>query len=120
MLAEVLNIQLRTKDFVDTSHQGKLPIPTANTKIILEKAKELIQEMYHEGIPIRLIGVRVDHLKEKEEEQISLFQQTKQNTKQEKLDKTIDQLKEKYGYHLITRAGNLEVENMIQFRKEKE
>jgi DNA polymerase-4 len=120
MLAEVVNIQLRTKDFVDFSHQGKLPTPTANTKIILEKAKELIREMYHEGTPIRLIGVRVDHLKEKEEGQISLFEQTKQNTKQEKLDKTIDQLKEKYGYHLITRAGNLEVENMIQFRKEKE
>ena len=37
---------------------------------------------------------------------------------QEKLDKTIDKLKEKYGYNFITRAGNMEVEDLIQFRKD--
>lgn len=120
MVAGVVNIQLRTKDFIDTSHQAKLEVSTANTWTIMKKAKELLGEMYKEGTPIRLIGVRVDHLEEKKETQISLFEQTRQNTKQEKLDKTIDQLKEKYGYHLITRAGNLEIENMIQFRKEEE
>ena len=42
------------------------------------------------------------------------------NEKQEKLDKTIDKLKEKYGYNLITRAGKMGVENIIKFRKEDE
>ena len=49
--------------------------------------------------------------------QISLFQDSNEE-KQEKLDKTIDKLKEKYGYNLITRAGNMEVEDLIQFRKD--
>ena len=120
MLARVVNVQLRNKDFVDTSHQRKLSNATASTKEILEVAKELLEQMYRKGTPIRLIGVRVDDLTDTEEMQISLFQDEVKNQKQEKLDKTIDQLKEKYGYNLITRAGKMGVEDFIKFRKEDE
>ena len=120
MLARVVNVQLRNKDFVDTSHQRKLSIATASTKEILEVAKELLEQMYRKGTPIRLIGVRVDDLTDTEETQISLFNDVAKNQKQEKLDKTIDKLKEKYGYNLITRAGKMGVEDLIKFRKEDE
>ena len=120
MLARVVNVQLRNKDFVDTSHQRKLSNATASTKEILEVAKELLEQMYRKGTPIRLIGVRVDDLTDKEEMQISLFSNEEKNEKQEKLDKTIDALNEKYGYHFITRAGNMGAEGYIQFRKEDE
>ena len=49
---------------------------------------------------------------------ISLFQPEK-DEKQEKLDKTIDKLKEKYGYHFITRAGNMQTEDFVKFKKEE-
>ena len=39
MKAKVVNVQLRTKDFVDSSHQEKLEYPTASTKEIYKKAK---------------------------------------------------------------------------------
>ena len=120
MLAKVVNVQLRTKDFVDTSHQRKLPNATASTKEIFAYAKELLEQMYRKGTPIRLIGVRVDDLTDTEEMQISLFNDVTKNEKQEKLDKAIDQLKEKYGYHFITRAGKMGVEDLIKFRKEDE
>ncbi len=120
MLARVVNVQLRNKDFVDTSHQRKLPNATASTKEILEVAKGLLEQMYRKGTPIRLIGVRVDDLTDKEEMQISLFQNQVKNKKQEKLDKTIDELKQKYGYNFITRAGKMGVEDLIKFRKEDE
>ena len=120
MLAKVVNVQLRNKDFVDTSHQRKLSNATASTKEIFSYAKELLEQMYRKGTPIRLIGVRVDDLTDKEEMQISLFQDEVKNEKQEKLDKTIDKLKEKYGYNLITRAGKMGVEDFIKFRKEDE
>lgn len=120
MLARVVNVQLRNKDFVDTSHQKKLSNATASTKEIFRNAKELLEQMYRKGTPIRLIGVRVDDLTDKEEMQISLFNDGEKNEKQEKLDKTIDALKEKYGYHFITRAGNMGAEGYIQFRKEDE
>ena len=117
LLAKVVNVQLRNKNFVDTSHQKKLTIATASTKEIFNVAKELLKQMYVKGTPIRLVGVRVDDLTDKEEIQISLFHDC-HNEKQEKLDKTIDQLKEKYGYNSITRAGNMGVENLIKFRKD--
>lgn len=115
LLANTVNVQLRTKDFEDTSHQGKLIIATSTTKEIYNKAKELLEQMYKKGMQIRLVGVRVDNLVEKEEQQLSLFQD-EQNKKQEKLDEAIDKLKEKYGYNAITRAGKMNVGNILKLK----
>lgn len=121
MLANVVNVQLRTNKFIDTSHQKKLIRETSSTKEIYTQAKELLEQMYIRGQQIRLIGLRVDGLEEKEKQQISLFDNVKdeRQEKQEKLDTAIDKLKEKYGYNLITRAGKMEVENIIKFRKDE-
>ena len=121
MLANVVNVQLRTNKFIDTSHQKKLIKETSSTKEIYIQAKELLEQMYIRGQAIRLIGIRVDGLEEKEKQQISLFDNVKdeKQEKQEKLDTAIDKLKEKYGYNLITRAGKMEVENIIKFRKDE-
>lgn len=121
MLANVVNVQLRTNKFIDTSHQKKLIKETSSTKEIYTQAKKLLEQMYIRGQQIRLIGIRVDGLEEKEKQQISLFDNVKdeKQEKQEKLDMAIDKLKEKYGYNLITRAGKMEVENIIKFRKDE-
>ena len=115
LLANTVNVQLRTKDFEDTSHQGKLITATSSTKEIYEKAKQLLCEMYHKHTPIRLIGVRVDNLVEKEELQLSLFQD-KKNEKQEKIDKVVDELKNKYGYNKITRAGKMNAGDLLKLK----
>ena len=109
LLAKTVNVQLRTNNFEDSSHQGKLEPPTSTTKEIYEKAKKLLNQMYYKPMKIRLIGLRVDNLIEKENMQISLFQESK-NDKQEKLDKVVDELKNKYGYNKITRAGKMNTE----------
>ena len=64
---------------------------------------------------IRLIGVRVDNLVEKEQLQLSLFQ-NETNEKQEKLDKVVDELKQKYGYKSITRAGKMEADKFLKLK----
>lgn len=110
LLASVVNVQLKTNEFRVFSHQRKMNISTNSTKIIYEIAKELLSELYN-GTPIRLIGVRVDSLSNKEERQISLFD-TNINEKQEKIDMVVDKLKEKYGYNSVTRAGNLHSKNI--------
>ena len=104
--ASSINVQLRTKDFRDFSHQGKLAIATCNTQDIAKKARELLDEMYKNNVPIRLVGVRVDKLEEKDKGQLSLFD-NKLNEKQKKIDDTIDLLRSKYGYRSITRATDL-------------
>ena len=115
LLANVVNVQLRTKDFEDKSHQRKLPEATSNTKDIYAEAKELLHEMYKNGNPIRLIGMRVDNLIEKDELQLSLFSH-EDSEKQEKIDKVVDELKQKYGYNSITRAGKLNLDNKIKLK----
>lgn len=113
MLAEVVNVQLKTNEFKVYSHQRKLTMPTDNTKIIIEEAKKLLYELYKKE-PIRLIGIRVDKLNNKEEIQLSLFDNTCK--KQSKLDKVVDTLKEKYGYDKITRAGKMNLDKNIKFK----
>ncbi len=119
LLANTVNVQLRTSNFQDTSHQGKLTVATSSTKEIYAKAKQLLIQMYHESMEIRLIGVRVDNLIGKEETQLSLFQD-KINEKQEKLDDVVDKIKEKYGYNSITRAGKMELNNTLKLKDIKE
>ena len=115
LLANVVNVQLRTKDFEDTSHQRKLLSATSSTKEIYSMAKELLHEMYRPGTQIRLIGMRVDNLVEKEELQLSFFEH-KENEKQEKIDKVVDELKQKYGYNSVTRAGKLHSEDKVKLK----
>jgi len=117
LLASVVNIQIRTKDFANFSHQRKLDKPTNITKKLYETAKKLLEEL-HKNRGIRLIGIRVDKLISENEVQISLFD-TNNSKKQEKLDKVMDDLKKKYGYEKITRAGEMKVKDMINIREEK-
>ncbi len=114
MIARVVNVGLRTNNFKDFSHQSKLDLPTSNTKEIYAKAKELLKEMYN-GDAIRLVSVKLDKLNEKNDIQLSLFN-TNKNEEQEKLDATLDKIKEKYGYYTITRAGKLDIEKNIKFK----
>ena len=111
MKAKVVNVQLRTNDFIDTSHQEKLQYPTASTKEIYQKAKNILKKMYKPYTQIRLIGIRVENLQENDMQQTSLFE-PKDDKRQEKLDKVVDELKEKYGYNFITRAGRMEIKEL--------
>lgn len=109
MLATVVNVQLKNNNFNNYSHQKKLLSKTDSTNDILKVAKELLRELFV-GEPIRLIGVRVDGLVEKEEFQLSIFD-IKEDSKNKKLDNAIDQLKEKFGYDILTRASELKRNN---------
>lgn len=115
LVASTVNVQLRTKDFKDYSHQKPLKFSTSSTKQILETSKEILYEMY-KNEPIRLVGVRVDNLENKNEVQLSIFDN---DSKQEKLDNVLDNLKNKYGYNAITRAGKLDVQNIVKGKEKK-
>ena len=54
---------------------------------------------------VRLIGIRLDNLTKENIKQISLFQSIESEIKDEKLDKTLDDLKSKYGKDIIKKAG---------------
>lgn len=114
MVAKVINVQIKTKNFEVYSHQKTIESSTDSTRTISNIAKELLKVL-HKGQYIRLIGISVSNLSEKNERQISLFD-TEKTEKQEKLDKTIDSLKEKYGYNKITIAGKMNINDKIKFK----
>ena len=67
--------------------------------------------MYKYEVPIRLVGFRVDNLVQKDE-QISMFNT---NTEEKnKLDKTLDELKDKYGFTSVTRAGEININKFLK------
>lgn len=114
MLAGSVSVQLKTKEFINTSHQGKLDFSTSNTKLIYKRAKQLLKEMHKEDTFIRLIGLRVDNLVESDEVQLSLFND-KTEEKMEKIDSILDELKDKYGYHSVTLARKNEYRKLYKF-----
>ena len=114
MLTNVVSVQLKTNEFKVISHQKKLEFATDSTKIIQKVSKELLQHIYN-GTPIRLIGIRVEQLIEKEVRQIPLFENSEQE-KQKKIDSVVDEIKEKYGHQSITRAGKLKIDTNIKFK----
>ena len=113
LLATTVNVQLRTNQFKNFSHQKKLLYSTSCTKEIYKTAKEILTEMYKNNSPIRLIGMKVDNLVNKKEEQISLFSNININDNG-KIDKTIDEIKNKFGFNSITLAGTLKASQDIK------
>lgn len=106
MKARVVNVKIKDKNFKVFSHQRKVESSTSSTKIIYKEAKRLLNELYRNDTPIRLIGIRVEDLIEDNEIQISLFE-SMENKRQQKIDYTVDKIKDKYGYNIIKRAKEI-------------
>lgn len=115
LFANVVNVQIKTSEFITFSHQKKLEKASNTTKEIYKEAKQLLQNLHKERA-VRLIGIRVDKLVKADEVQMSLFGE-QESKKQEKIDKTLDKIKNKYGYETITRAGEMKVKNMLNIRE---
>lgn len=115
LFAQVISVQVKNSEFKVFSHQKKIDYPENTTKGIYKIAKELLEDLY-KGDSIRLIGIRVEKLCDEKEIQLSLFTSI-DNKKQEKLDKTLDSIREKYGENYITRAGKMHIEKMINLKE---
>lgn len=105
MLARVVCIKIKDKNFQVYTHQSRLKSDTNCTKEIYLLSKKILKEMY-KNEQVRLIGVRVDNLSEVENSQMSIFNFETEN-RQKKIDSVIDEIKDKYGYNSITRASTI-------------
>ena len=102
--AYVVAIIIKDKFFKSYSHQRKLKNPTNLTSDIFEIAKDLFNEVWQKD-PIRLIGIRLDNLTDKNNYQVSIFEDFEESKKEEDLDMTIDQINHKYGKTIINKAS---------------
>lgn len=104
--AHVVVVTLKDHYFKRTSHQKKLINATNITSEIYEIACQILGEMEFESV--RLIGIRLDHLTEESNHQVSLFEDIKEREEISELDQTVDELKSKFGISVIKRASLLE------------
>ena len=118
--------EIKYNTFQSVSHQTTLTTPTDSTTLIYETARLLFDELWN-GNPIRLLGIRTSKLTDIAEPiQLSLFDMlpTKSNSniaadtsgllrkqKQEKLDKALDCIKNKYGKNSVVRGSLLTDKN---------
>lgn len=103
--AKVICVILKDNKFKRYSHQKKLKNQVNSYNEIYNYSKEILNEFY-KNEKIRLIGIRLDDLKEEKTYQTSLFD--KEPEKDEKIDKIIDQINDKYGKPVLKRASNID------------
>lgn len=138
-LAGMVSCELKYNTFQSVSHQTTLPMPTDSTTLIYETACHLFSELW-DGTPIRLLGIRTSKLCDTSEPiQMNLFDMISpeppanytagkktsipansifsgsaslnRKEKQEKLDKALDSIKNKYGKDAVIRGSLLSINN---------
>jgi len=102
--AYVVVVTIKDIFFKRKSHQKKLINATNSSEEVYKITKEILSEM-DVSMGIRLIGVRLDNLVNYKSHQTSLFDDGDADNQNTNLEKTVDELKEKYGYKVIGKAS---------------
>lgn len=103
--AKTAAVIFKNNEFKNYSAQAKLPYPTNSTKEIYKLVVEIFNKNYKKG-PIRLIGVRLSDLSETKERQLTLFEeQDKDQEKEEEIQRTIDDINQKFGKSIVAPAS---------------
>ncbi|MPN57490.1 DNA polymerase IV [bioreactor metagenome] len=102
----VVSINYKTDSFFYRRKQKKLNYSTDSTQDIKKEAIKLFDELWEEE-PIRQVGVHVAGLSNNNEFQLSLLENGC-NEKKKNLDKTIDNIRNKYGNYSISTAQFLD------------
>ena len=99
-------------------HVMKLDTPTDSTQTILDTCM-LIFDRYYNNEPIRMVGVSCGGLVDKESIQLNLFESIEEEEKESKKEKTIDEIKEKYGKNSLVKASALLSDSTAMERNKK-
>ena len=101
----VVELYVRDAGLVSFTRQRKLAVPTCSSAEIARIAFELFRANYGWSKPVRSIGVRGAELVEADAGvQTSLLDDDIKREKWERIDATVDHLRQRYGYMSIRRA----------------
>lgn len=108
LVAACVTVKIRRSDFTTYTRQRRIAPATHETRAIVAVARDLLATWLREnpGARIRLLGVGVSHLSEAD--QLDLFRSTPSTRSASPLDEALDAIRQKFGKHALTRAGNLE------------
>ncbi len=89
-------------------HQCRLEEPTRGVREMMQAADRLLFQSYRFARPIRMVGIRASTLvREEEYAQTSLYLDAQMREKEERIDRKIDALRERFGKQVIQRASLL-------------
>ena len=106
-------VTIRYLDFTSRSHQRQLPEAIDTSREVYEAARSLMQEVWKDKRPLRLISITLSNLtRDTFGEQFTFFESDARKTRErdEKLDKAMDAIKQKFGSAAVRRAGTIDVE----------
>jgi DNA polymerase-4 len=105
--AKCVSIKVRYAEFTTITRQRTLPQQTNLDQMIFQTGNELMQKaMTADRQAIRLIGIGVSSLSEPGD-QLSLIDNTEQRL--EKLNRTIDRIRNKYGFTAIQTGRTIQL-----------
>lgn len=100
-----VTINIRNSELYSYDRQCKINIPSYTTMDIANAAFALYKKNYDWNKPIRSITVRgTDFVGEFNDIQLDLFNDDTKRVKAEKIEKTIDSLRNRFGYSCVQRA----------------
>ena len=105
LVAQTIRLKLRYPDFSTMSRQTALGQPTDRGQVIYDAAQALLTANWHEGQPLRLLGVAASGLLTDAGYQLALFDHNDQ--REIELNRTLDDIRERYGHQSIQRASLL-------------
>ena len=96
-------ISLRNTELFSFERQGKLSAPTFVSADLVQKAMELFRDNYRWERPLRSIGIRGGDLVTSDRHiQLGLFD--RDPVVKEKLEKTVDEIRRRFGHSSIQRC----------------
>ena len=99
------------------ARRSTLLAPTDDSELIFTAIME-IYRAYIKDLPIRMIGINYGALVDSTYQQLSMFEDDKEQMKRHNLQKTMDLLQSKFGKNSVLRASSLLEESTIRERNE--
>lgn len=105
---KTIKLKIRWPDFSTYTRQLTVNIPTDQEAVIITAALQLLTETWHEGQPVRLIGIGVSGF-ESDTYQLSLWDSptNQDQSKRMELQKALDDLRDRFGMNAIRRASEI-------------
>ena len=104
----VIQVTIKDPDLISIQRQAKLDHPTNLAKEITDKAIEIVRRHWNMKEPIRMLTVTGNGIvREDENFQLSFFDSENKNPKREKLEKTLNSIRDKYGSDSVKNANVL-------------
>lgn len=98
-----IRVEIKNPGFETVSRQTQLESPTNLSEVIRHTSFDIIKNFWNMSAPIRLITITAINLtSEDEEEQLNFWNSAETTEKGEKLERTMDKIRDKYGSSSIS------------------